>query len=111
MKQKVSIWSLPIHLGLFCLLFFIPQLLGAQENNDSVRITRDKELLKPTEILPHSTIDLLPEKEIIYPVSPTEEPGLDIGAILYEVLRETVFDNRQNSGPTMAPPRLSLPIR
>ena len=75
MKQKVSIWSLPIRLGLFCLLLFIPQLLGAQENNDSVRMARDNELLKPTEILPHSTIDLLPEKEIAYPVSPTEEPG------------------------------------
>ena len=39
------------------------------------------------------------------------ELGLDVGAILYEVLREFVYDNSQSSGPTMAPPRLSLPIR
>ena len=41
MKQKVSISSLPIHWGILILLIFIPQLLSAQENNDSIRIARD----------------------------------------------------------------------
>ena len=40
MKQKVSISSLPIHWGILILLIFIPQLLSAQENNDSIRIDR-----------------------------------------------------------------------
>lgn len=32
--------------------------------------------------------------------------GLDVGGILYEVLRNVVFDNKRNSGgPTIAPPR------
>ena len=40
--------------------------------------------------------------------------GLDVGGIIYEILRETVFDKRGGGGgggPTIAPPRLSLPIR
>ena len=38
MKQKVSISSLPIHWGILILLIFIPQLLSAQENNDSYNV-------------------------------------------------------------------------
>ncbi len=38
--------------------------------------------------------------------------GMDVGGILYEVLRSTVFDKRGGGGgPTIAPPRFSLPIR
>ena len=38
--------------------------------------------------------------------------GLDVGGLLYEILRTAVFDRRDaGSGPTIAPPRLSLPIR
>lgn len=38
--------------------------------------------------------------------------GLDVGGILYEVLRNVVFDKRgDRGGPTIAPPRPSLPIR
>lgn len=38
--------------------------------------------------------------------------GLDVGGIIYEVLRNVVFDRRDNrEGPTVGPPRLSLPIR
>lgn len=36
--------------------------------------------------------------------------GLDVGGILYEVLRNVVFRDKMNSGgPTLAPPRLQLP--
>lgn len=31
--------------------------------------------------------------------------GLDVGGILYEILRSTVFDKQQKGGPTIAPPR------
>lgn len=38
--------------------------------------------------------------------------GLDVGGVLYEVLRNVVFDKKRDSeGPTIGPPRLSLPIR
>ncbi len=37
--------------------------------------------------------------------------GLDVGGLIYEVLRETVFDRSNSSGPTIAPPRFSMPIR
>ncbi len=38
--------------------------------------------------------------------------GLDVGAILYEILRTTVFDGgKRNGGPTILPPRPSLPVR
>lgn len=38
--------------------------------------------------------------------------GLDVGGILYEILREVVFDKRDfRGGPTIAPPRPSIPIR
>ncbi len=38
--------------------------------------------------------------------------GLDVGGILYEILRNAVFDNRDwSGGPTIAPPRFSLPIK
>lgn len=40
------------------------------------------------------------------------ELGLDVGGIIYEILRSTVFDsNQRNSGPTIAPPRLNMPVR
>ena len=38
MRQKVSISQLPIRLGIFLLLYFVPQSLSAQENNDSTHI-------------------------------------------------------------------------
>ena len=36
--------------------------------------------------------------------------SLDVGGILYEILRNTVFDNRGGSGgATIAPPRFQMP--
>ena len=38
--------------------------------------------------------------------------GLDVGGILYEILRTAVFDSKSRSeGPTILPPRPSLPMR
>lgn len=39
--------------------------------------------------------------------------GLDVGGIIYEVLRDVVFDKNRGlkGGPTIEPPRLHLPIR
>lgn len=39
--------------------------------------------------------------------------GLDVGGIIYEILRSTVFDKNRGmrGGPTIGPPRLNLPIR
>lgn len=38
--------------------------------------------------------------------------GLDVGGILYEILRSTVFENKGNMGsPTIAPPRFQVPLR
>lgn len=39
--------------------------------------------------------------------------GLDVGGIIYEILRDVVFDKDRGmgSGPTIAPPRFSIPIR
>lgn len=40
------------------------------------------------------------------------ELGLDVGGIIYEILRSTVFDNSsRREGPTIAPPRLHVPMR
>lgn len=37
--------------------------------------------------------------------------GFDVGGLLYEILREVVFDKQRNNSPTIAPPRFSMPIR
>lgn len=38
--------------------------------------------------------------------------GLDVGGLIYEILRETIFDKRGGGGgPTVAPPRMDIPIR
>ena len=38
--------------------------------------------------------------------------GLDVGGILYEILRSTVFDKKDwGGGPTIGPPRFSVPIK
>ncbi len=38
--------------------------------------------------------------------------GLDVGGILYEILRSTVFESKGNmGGPTIAAPRFQIPIR
>lgn len=37
--------------------------------------------------------------------------GLDVGGLVYELLRDLVFDKRDNSGPTIMPPRTPIPIR
>lgn len=40
------------------------------------------------------------------------ELGLDVGAIIYEILRNTSIGNGQRrEGPTIAPPRLEMPMR
>lgn len=36
--------------------------------------------------------------------------GLDVGGIVYEILREVIFD-KQKSSPTIGPPRAYIPIR
>ena len=66
MKQKVSISSLPIHWGILILLIFIPQLLSAQENNDSIRIARDSISIEPEGVLQRSTLECFPEKSTTY---------------------------------------------
>ena len=35
--------------------------------------------------------------------------GLDVGGILYEILRNTVFDKSDKGGATLAPPRFQMP--
>lgn len=37
--------------------------------------------------------------------------SLDVGGLLYEILREAVFDKSRNGGPTIAPPRFHMPMR
>ena len=41
--------------------------------------------------------------------------GLDVGGIIYEILRNAVFDKNRGiggpSGPTIGPPRMHIPIR
>lgn len=37
--------------------------------------------------------------------------GLDVGGIIYEILREVVFDKQKDNGPTIMPPRMQIPIR
>lgn len=66
MKQKVSISSLPIHWGILILLIFIPQLLSAQENNDSIRIARDSVSMETEGVLQRSTLEIFPEKSTTY---------------------------------------------
>ena len=70
MKQKVSISSLPIHWGILILLIFIPQLLSAQENNDSIRIARDSVSMEPESVLQRSTLEIFPEKSTTYSLYP-----------------------------------------
>ena len=74
MKQKVNISWLPIRLGTFILLFVIPQLLSAQEKNDSLRITRDSVLMEPQGILHPSIPEILPESDNMSPVYPAGQP-------------------------------------
>ena len=44
-----------------------------------------------------------------------EKLGLDVGGIIYEILRSAVFDNRGGGdfggGPTIRPPKFSFPIK
>ena len=37
--------------------------------------------------------------------------GLDVGGLVYEILRTLVFDKKDNGSPTIAPPRFSVPVR
>lgn len=64
MKQKVSISSLPIHWGILILLIFIPQLLSAQENNDSIRIARDSVSMEPESVLQRSTLEIFQKRAL-----------------------------------------------
>ena len=56
MRQKVSISRLPIRLGIFLLLYFVPQLLSAQENNDSTHILRNGASKRRTTYLNRPTL-------------------------------------------------------
>ena len=51
MRQKVSISQLPIRLGIFLLLYLVPQSLSAQENNDSTHIHRNAATITPHDVL------------------------------------------------------------
>lgn len=35
--------------------------------------------------------------------------GLDVGGLVYEILRDLVFDKHRGEGPTIAPPRFTMP--
>lgn len=72
MKQKVNISWLPIRVGCWFLLISIPQLLSAQEDSDSARITRDSLTFKPESPLQLSPSDLLPIEISAYPLEPAE---------------------------------------
>ena len=37
--------------------------------------------------------------------------GMDVGGLVYEILRTLVFDKQGNGSPTIAPPRFSMPVR
>lgn len=74
MKQNVGISWFSIRLKLPILLFFIPQLLSAQEYNDSIRISYDSISIKPEGILQYSTPELFPEKNTALPLSPSYQP-------------------------------------
>ena len=63
MRQKVSISQLPIRLGIFLLLYFVPQSLSAQENNDSTHILRNGASITLDDVLKQANINLFPEKE------------------------------------------------
>ncbi|WP_294543836.1 hypothetical protein [uncultured Bacteroides sp.] len=65
MKQKISISRFPICFGLLLLLFSIPQLLSAQEGNDSIRIIRnDMQILPEGTLFQYATPDLFPAIKI-----------------------------------------------
>ena len=66
MRQKVSISRLPIRLGIFLLLYFVPQSLSAQENNDSTHILRNGASITPDDVLKQANINLFPEKSTTY---------------------------------------------
>ena len=66
MRQKVSISQLPIRLGIFLLLYFVPQSLSAQENNDSTHILRNGASITPDDVLKQANINLFPEKSTTY---------------------------------------------
>ena len=56
MRQKVSISQLPIRLGIFLLLYLVPQSLSAQENNDSTHILRNGASITPDDVLKRPTL-------------------------------------------------------
>ena len=56
MRQKVSISQLPIRLGIFLLLYLVPQSLSAQENNDSTHILRNGASITPDDVLKQATL-------------------------------------------------------
>ena len=66
MRQKVSISRLPIRLGIFLLLYFVPQSLSAQENNDSTHILRNGASITLDDVLKQANINLFPEKSTTY---------------------------------------------
>ena len=66
MRQKVSISQLPIRLGIFLLLYLVPQSLSAQENNDSTHILRNGASITPDDVLKQANINLFPEKSTTY---------------------------------------------
>lgn len=66
MRQKVSISQLPIRLGIFLLLYFVPQSLSAQENNDSTHILRNGASITLDDVLKQANINLFPEKSTTY---------------------------------------------
>lgn len=61
MKQKISLSRFPIYIGLLFLSVSIPQLLSAQESNDSIRIMgNDIQKLPEGALFQYATPDLFP---------------------------------------------------
>lgn len=81
MKRKVRIPWFPIGSGLFFLLFSVPQLLPAQEERDSIRITHDRTQVKPENIFQLPPIELFFEKSTTSFIIPAESLSHSISFI------------------------------
>lgn len=73
-QKRVNVSWLSIRLGTFILLFFIPQLLVAQEKNDSMYLFRESALIKPKVTFLHSKLEVFPEKSTTYSLYSPDKP-------------------------------------
>lgn len=72
--KRVTVSWFSIRLGAFISLFFIPQLLMAQEKNDSIWIFHEGALIKPKVAFPHSKLELFPETNTTYSLYSPDKP-------------------------------------